>query len=116
VDTKYEFGDVHGELTLIDELHTVDSSRFWLADSYEAHLASGEEPETFDKEFLRRWYVERGYRGDGSPPPLPDDLARRMSRLYIEAFERVTGERFVPDETPPYSRIVRNLRSAGIIA
>jgi phosphoribosylaminoimidazole-succinocarboxamide synthase len=115
VDTKYEFGDVDGELTLIDEIHTVDSSRFWKADSYVGRLAAGEEPETFDKEFLRRWYVDRGYRGEGDPPPMPDDLAERMSRLYIAAYEGVTGDRFVPDDEPAAERIARNLRAAGIL-
>jgi phosphoribosylaminoimidazole-succinocarboxamide synthase len=115
VDTKYEFGDIDGELTLVDEVHTVDSSRFWLAASYDDRFAAGEEPETFDKEFLRRWYVDRGYRGEGPPPPFPDELAERMSRLYIEAYERVTGEQFVPDDEPPDQRIIRNLRAAGIV-
>ncbi len=115
VDTKYEFGDVEGELVLIDELHTVDSSRYWLAASYEARLAAGMEPETFDKEFLRRWYVAQGYRGHGQPPPMPEELAARMSRLYVEAYERVTGEVFVPDERPPERRILASLRAAGLI-
>jgi phosphoribosylaminoimidazole-succinocarboxamide synthase len=115
VDTKYEFGDVDGQLTLIDEIHTVDSSRFWKADSYEERFARGEEPETFDKEFLRRWYVDRGYRGEGQPPPMPDELAERMSRLYIAAYEGVTGNTFVPDDQPPQARIEANLRAAGII-
>jgi phosphoribosylaminoimidazole-succinocarboxamide synthase len=108
VDTKYEFGDVGGQLTLVDEIHTVDSSRFWMLDSYAARFAAGEEPQTFDKEFLRRWYVDTaGYRGDGDPPPMPRELAERMSRLYIEAFERLTGEAFVPD--------TGDLRVAGVL-
>lgn len=115
VDTKYEFGDVDGELMLIDELHTPDSSRFWLAESYAERFARAEEPETFDKEFLRRWYVAQGYQGEGEPPPLPPDLAKRMSRLYIAAYERITGEPFVPDEEPPPARIVRNLIAAGVL-
>lgn len=115
VDTKYEFGDVDGQLVLIDELHTVDSSRYWLAESYEARFQAGEEPETFDKEFLRRWYVSHGFRGHGTPPPMPEELADRMSRLYIEAYERITGERFAPDDRPPTERILANLRSAGVI-
>ena len=116
VDTKYEFGDVDGCLTLVDEIHTVDSSRFWRAGSYEERFAAGREPDTFDKEFLRRWYVDHGYDGIGVPPPMPADLAERMSRLYIEAYEGVTGERFVPDDRPPAERIERNLRAAGLLA
>lgn len=115
VDTKYEFGDVAGQLTLIDEIHTPDSSRFWQADSYAARFAAGLEPQTFDKEFLRRWYVEQGYRGQGAPPALPSELAERMSRLYIEIFERLTGTTFVPDDEPPGPRIERNLRAAGLL-
>lgn len=115
VDTKYEFGDVQGQLTLIDELHTPDSSRFWLAESYPDRLAAGQEPETFDKEFLRRWYVDQGYRGEGDPPPMPPDLAERLSRLYIDAYERITGEPFLPDREPPETRIPRNLAAAGIL-
>jgi phosphoribosylaminoimidazole-succinocarboxamide synthase len=115
VDTKYEFGDVNGRLTLIDEIHTVDSSRFWRADSYPDRFAADDEPDTFDKEFLRRWYVDRGYRGEGTPPAMPDELAERMSRLYIAAHEGITGERFVPDDAPPAERIVRNLRAVGVV-
>jgi phosphoribosylaminoimidazole-succinocarboxamide synthase len=115
VDTKYEFGDVDGALTLVDEIHTVDSSRFWRADTYEQRLDAGQEPDTFDKEFLRRWYVDQGYRGEGEPPPLPADLGERLSRLYIDAYERITGERFVPDDEPPETRIPRNLRAAGLL-
>lgn len=116
VDTKYEFGDVGGQLTLVDEIHTVDSSRFWMLDSYAARFAAGEEPQTFDKEFLRRWYVDTaGYRGDGDPPPMPRELAERMSRLYIEAFERLTGEAFVPDTGDPGERMALNLRVAGVL-
>ena len=115
VDTKYEFGDVGGQLTLVDEMHTPDSSRFWLAATYTDRFAAGAEPETFDKEFLRRWYVDQGYRGEGEPPPLPVELAERMSRLYIDAYERITGERFTPDEEDPAARIPRNLRAAGLL-
>ena len=84
VDTKYEFGiDPAGNLTLIDEVHTPDSSRFWIADSYAARFAVGEEPENFDKEFIRLHYAAHGYRGDGDPFPLPDDLAVAAAERYI---------------------------------
>ncbi len=76
VDTKYEFGvSPDGNIMLIDEAHTPDSSRFWIADTYEARRSAGQEPENFDKEFVRLAYAAQGYRGDGDPSPLPDDLA-----------------------------------------
>jgi phosphoribosylaminoimidazole-succinocarboxamide synthase len=116
VDTKYEFGDVDGELVVIDEVHTPDSSRFWLADTYTDRVERGEEPETFDKEFLRRWFVEQGYRGDGAAPPIPDELAERMSHLYIDAFERITGGPFAhAADGDPGARIRANLERAGIL-
>jgi phosphoribosylaminoimidazole-succinocarboxamide synthase len=116
VDTKYEFGlSAEGELMLIDELHTPDSSRFWLAESYQARRAAGLEPENFDKEFLRLWYVGKGYRGEGEPPPLPDEVIARLSQRYIAVYERLTGLTFVPADYPAGPRIVRNLRRAGLI-
>ncbi len=117
VDTKYEFGDVDGELILIDEIHTFDSSRFWKLDSYQQRFEAGEEPETFDKEFLRRWYVDQGYRGEGAPPAMPADLAERMSALYVSVYEQLTGETFEPAEPglDATTRIQNNLRAAGLI-
>jgi phosphoribosylaminoimidazole-succinocarboxamide synthase len=105
VDTKYEFGLVEGKLTLIDEFHTPDSSRFWVLDSYQP----GQEPEKFDKEVLRQWFVNQGYRGEGEAPTMPDDFIAHMAELYINAFERLTGQEFVPGEQPAIERIVRNL-------
>jgi phosphoribosylaminoimidazole-succinocarboxamide synthase len=77
VDTKYEFGvDAEGKLTLIDEVHTPDSSRFWRADSYEIRHHAGEEPENFDKEFIRLHYAAQGHRGEGDPCPLKSQSKR----------------------------------------
>lgn len=112
VDTKYEFGlSPAGDLTLIDEVHTPDSSRFWLADSYAQRRAVGEEPENFDKEFIRLYYAAHGYRGDGEPMPLPPDLAIGAAERYIAVYERLTGEPFTPGELPAGPRIERNLRT-----
>jgi phosphoribosylaminoimidazole-succinocarboxamide synthase len=111
VDTKYEFGlDEMGELCLIDEVHTPDSSRFWLADSYAARRASGQEPENFDKEFIRLAYAAQGYQGDGAPPPLPAELAVQAAGRYIRTYELLTGQAFVPGEMPTAPRIERQLR------
>jgi phosphoribosylaminoimidazole-succinocarboxamide synthase len=105
VDTKYEFGLVDGCLTVIDEIHTPDSSRFWTLESY----APDREPEHLDKEFLRAWFAARGYRGDGEPPAMPADFVAQVAARYITAYERLTGQAFVPAEQPAERRIRRNL-------
>jgi phosphoribosylaminoimidazole-succinocarboxamide synthase len=110
VDTKYELGlDPEGRLTVIDEIHTPDSSRYWYLDSYERAIAEGSDPKAMDKEYVRRWLAERGYRGEGVPPPLPDDVRCEAARRYVETYERITGRAFVPDVEPPLARIRRNL-------
>jgi phosphoribosylaminoimidazole-succinocarboxamide synthase len=110
-DTKYELGlDEAGTLVVADEIHTPDSSRYWYADGYERALAEGGDPKALDKEYVRRWLVsERGYRGEGVPPPLPDEVRCEAARRYIEAYERVTGQGFAADAEPPEPRIRRNL-------
>lgn len=116
VDTKYEFGRaVDGSVVLIDEVHTPDSSRFWKADSYAGRLAAGEEPENFDKEFVRLAYAEHGYRGDGPPPAMSDALWVAASERYIRIYELLTGRSFEPGSYPVQDRLARNLRSAGLI-
>jgi phosphoribosylaminoimidazole-succinocarboxamide synthase len=110
VDTKYEFGLVDGRLTLIDEVHTPDSSRFWTQESYEA----GGDLEHLDKEFLRAWYAAQGYRGDGPPPTMPDDFVAQVAARYIAAYERLTGRALVPADQPAVERIRRNLAAAGV--
>jgi phosphoribosylaminoimidazole-succinocarboxamide synthase len=114
VDTKYEFGFApDGSVMLIDEVHTPDSSRFWRAESYPQRLASGDEPENFDKEFVRLAYAQKGYRGDGDPPAVDDVLWVMTSQLYISIFELLTGEKFEPGRYPVQSRLIENLRMAG---
>lgn len=105
VDTKYEFGLVDGRLVLIDEVHTPDSSRYWTAESY----GQGKEPKNFDKEFLREWFVAQGYRGEGQAPKMPDQFIAQVADRYIAAYERLTGQPFVPGEQPAAARIERNL-------
>lgn len=109
VDTKYEMGLVDGRLMLIDEIHTPDSSRYWLAESYRP----GEEPENFDKEFLRKWYATRGYRGDGQPPAMPASFVAQVAARYIAAYERLTGETFRPGAQPAAERIRQNVLGKG---
>lgn len=105
VDTKYEFGTIDGQLVLIDEVHTPDSSRYWTLDSY----GQGREPQNFDKEFLREWLVSQGYRGEGAVPAMPAEFIAKVAERYIAAYERLTGQTFVPGEQPANERIARNL-------
>lgn len=109
VDTKYEFGLVDGKLTLMDEIHTPDSSRFWIAETYQERFDKGEEPEQYSKEFLRMWYKDQGYKGEGTPPPMPDDLALKMAKLYIGIYEKITGQEFETFEYPIEERIKEKL-------
>ena len=109
VDTKYEFGLIDGRLCLIDEVHTPDSSRYWVAESYAATREADAEPEQFDKEYLRQWYVAQGYRGEGEPPAMPPEVVVEMAGRYISAFERLTGQDFQPGEQPAAARIARKL-------
>jgi phosphoribosylaminoimidazole-succinocarboxamide synthase len=112
VDTKYEFGKTKdGRIVLIDEIHTPDSSRFWFRKSYEERFARGETPESFDKEYLRRWLAAQGFRGDGPIPTIPEEVRLEASRRYIEACEMVQGTPFVPDLEAPLARLSRNLES-----
>lgn len=108
VDTKYEFGLIDGELTLIDEIHTPDSSRYWTQRSYQP---GGNEPENMDKEFLRKWFAVQGYRGEGTPPAMPADFVALVAGRYIAAYEHLTGLEFVPGELPAAERIRRNLKN-----
>lgn len=106
VDTKYEFGLIDGQLTLIDEVHTPDSSRYWIAET----MGQGREPENLDKEYLRKWYVAQGYRGEGEPPAMPPEFAAQVAARYIDAYERLTGQTFTPAPIPAAPRIERVLR------
>ncbi|MFA6106692.1 MAG: phosphoribosylaminoimidazolesuccinocarboxamide synthase [Patescibacteria group bacterium] len=112
VDTKYEFGlDENNELTLIDEIHTPDSSRYWQADSYQARIDQGMEPENFDKEFLRLWFkANSNPYEDEVLPPAPADMIAELSSRYIRIYEQITGEKLAADlETPVLERIEKNL-------
>jgi phosphoribosylaminoimidazole-succinocarboxamide synthase len=116
VDSKYEFGRApDGQILLIDEVHTPDSSRFWKATSYQERFEKGEEAENFDKEFIRLAYVERGYRGDGKPPVMPRDLWALASQRYIDIFGRLSGEPFIPGSYPVGPRLEANLRKANLL-
>ncbi len=110
VDTKYEFGlDDNDNLILIDEIHTPDSSRYWKADSYQARFEKGEEPEYFDKEFLRLWFKDNcDPYNDPVLPDAPSDLVAELSRRYIEIYETITGKVFNHDFSQPIVERIRN--------
>jgi phosphoribosylaminoimidazole-succinocarboxamide synthase len=116
VDTKYEFGRLpDGRVVVIDEIHTPDSSRFWKAETYSESFASGLEPENFDKEFVRLEYTARGFRGDGEPPVMPDQLWAAASERYINIYEALTQQTFAPGAYPPGPRLEANLRKEGVL-
>lgn len=110
VDSKYELGrKADGEIVLIDEIHTPDSSRYWYADTYAQAMSKTEDPKSLDKEFLRRWLAAQGYKGEGTPPPLSDEILIEAAQRYVETYETLTGQRFVPADPPPQERIARAL-------
>ncbi len=114
VDTKYEMGlTPEGDIVVIDEIHTPDSSRYWYADDYEARMAEGGNPRSLDKEYVRRWLAEEaGYRGDGPAPTLPDEVRITAAQRYIANYELVTGQTFVPATGVPADRIATALGAA----
>jgi len=113
VDTKYEIGRIDGELILSDEINTPDSSRYWYADTYEDLFAAGEEQRKLDKEYVRTWLAERGFRGDGTPPALTDEVRIAAAQRYIRAYELITGLEFEITDEPVAERIERSLASHG---
>jgi len=115
VDTKYEFGtDKNGTIVLADEVHTPDSSRFWIAESYDARMAAGSEPESLDKEFLRLWIAARCDPYKDPIPEIPDDVLLKFSAKYVRLYEQVTGETFEypPTDVTPHDRIEAALTTA----
>ncbi|MEN8240293.1 MAG: phosphoribosylaminoimidazolesuccinocarboxamide synthase [Chloroflexota bacterium] len=116
VDTKYEFGKLpDGSIVLIDEIHTPDSSRFWLANSYQERFGAADEPENYDKEFLRLEYAKLDYRGEGEPPEMPKGLWNQVSDRYIDLYEKLTGQGFFPGETPVSPRLTANLKKSNYL-
>jgi phosphoribosylaminoimidazole-succinocarboxamide synthase len=112
VDTKYELGwDENGEIMLIDEIHTPDSSRYWIAESYQARFDAGQEPENIDKEFLRLWFVDNcDPYNDAVLPAAPTDLVVELSSRYARLYEMITGRDFQPVVEPTIAdRLAANL-------
>jgi phosphoribosylaminoimidazole-succinocarboxamide synthase len=112
VDTKYEFGKKDGQIYLIDEIHTPDSSRYFYADGYEQRLAKGESQKQLSKEFVRQWLIENGFQGkEGQKVPVMDEaFVKSVSERYIELYENITGDPFVKSDTGQLlSRIEKNV-------
>jgi len=112
VDTKYEFGiDPDGRVTIIDEVHTPDSSRFWRAATVEERIVAGEEPENLDKELVRLAYAAQGFKGDGDPPPLAPELAVAAARAYLHVFRALTDRPLAPARYPAAPRVITAIRA-----
>jgi phosphoribosylaminoimidazole-succinocarboxamide synthase len=112
VDTKYEFGtDAEGRILLADEIHTPDSSRYWIADGYQTAFETGDRPPSFDKDVIRSWVVARCDPYKDAIPDIPLEMIEKTAKVYIDAFEAITGQPFVPDSSgaTPLDRIRNNL-------
>jgi len=121
VDTKYEFGMKKGELIVIDEIHTQDSSRFWMLDSYEELFSKGEDPEILDKEIFRSWLMKTypdvfpNIRPDQEIPPISDEIKIELAKRYMRSFEKITGMEFKAEVTDVNKRIEDNLKKANYL-
>ena len=113
VDTNYEFGIFNKELILIDEVHTPDSSRYWVEDEYESRFINNEEQKMLDKENIRKWLIDRNFSGEGIPPQLTDEIRISLSEQYIDLYTRLTGENFKPVIGDVKTRIINNLSNIG---
>lgn len=113
VDTKYEFGKKDAKIYLIDEIHTPDSSRYFYAEGYEERLSGGEPQKQLSKEFVRQWLIERNFQGKAGQvmPEMPDEFVKQISERYIELYEKITGERFIKEDTSHIiQRIEENIK------
>ena len=113
VDTKYEFGLVDEELIVIDEIHTPDSSRFWVKSEYEERFNKGESQRMLDKENIRQWLIDQGFSGEGTPPKLSDEIRISLAEHYIELYKTLLGKEFIPEIGDVEERVVSNLNNYG---
>ena len=114
VDTKYEFGMYEDELIVIDEIHTPDSSRYWVENEYESRFNNNQSQLMLDKENIRQWLIENNFSGDGAPPELTDEIRMLLSEKYIELYEKLTGKDFVPSIGNVKERINLNLSKLSL--
>ncbi len=116
VDTKYEFGKAGEEIILIDEIHTPDSSRYWIAGEYDARFRRGDDQKMLDKENIRQWLIrERGFSGQGKPPAIPDAVRIDLAEKYLAAFAEITGSPLELEVGEVGARIERNLRTRNYL-
>ena len=115
VDTKYEFGLYNNELIVIDEIHTPDSSRYWIKDSYLDNFENNRSQNMLDKENIRQWLIDQGFKGEGTPPELTDEIRILLSQKYIELYKKLIGRDFIPTIGDVKNRILNNLNEKSII-
>ncbi|MFX0042051.1 MAG: phosphoribosylaminoimidazolesuccinocarboxamide synthase [Candidatus Hodarchaeota archaeon] len=121
VDTKYEFGVIDDELIVIDEIHTQDSSRFWILDSYNKKFEENEEPDILDKEIFRGWLMETypeifpDIKPDEDIPPISDEIKIELAKRYMRSYEKITGIKFKAEVSDVYTRIYKNLKKANYL-
>ncbi len=115
VDTKYEFGLYNGELIVIDEIHTPDSSRYWIKDNYLDNFQNNKSQDMLDKENIRQWLIDQGFKGEGTPPKLSDEIRILLSEKYIELYKKLIGKDFIPNVGDVKNRILTNLNEKSII-
>ena len=115
VDTKYEFGLYENKLIVIDEIHTPDSSRYWIKDDYAYNFENNQPQNMLDKENIRKWLIEQGFKGEGTPPDLTDDIRVLLSKKYIELYKKLTGNEFKPQVGDVKNRILANLSEKSVI-
>ena len=121
VDTKYEFGLKEGELMVIDEIHTQDSSRFWILDSYQEKFEKGVNPEILDKEIFRGWLMETypeifpNIKPDEDIPPISENIKVELAKRYMQSYEKITGLEFNGEISEVKKRIYENLKKANYL-
>jgi phosphoribosylaminoimidazole-succinocarboxamide synthase len=116
VDTKYEFGLQGDALYVIDEIHTPDSSRYWVAGEYDERFARGDDQRMLDKENIRQWLIrERGFQGQGTPPPIPDEVRCELAEKYLAAYQLLTGQPLKLAVGDVNERLLKNLKAKGYL-
>ena len=121
VDTKYEFGLKDGELIVIDEIHTQDSSRFWMLDSYEELFERDEEPEILDKEIFRGWLMDTfpnifpNIKPEDDIPPISEDIKIELAKRYMKSYKKITGMEFKAEVADVHQRILKNLKESNYL-